>query len=56
MTQYYRLMTTVRNPGSPRDQLITTDASSDHIVVAHRDQVGGLADLLLCPLSCAVTL
>ncbi|KAE8750338.1 hypothetical protein FOCC_FOCC002898 [Frankliniella occidentalis] len=32
MSQYYRLMTTVRNPGKPRDQQVTIDTSSDHIV------------------------
>ncbi|XP_034238882.1 choline O-acetyltransferase [Thrips palmi] len=38
MKQFYRLMTTVRNPGNPKDQQVTTDIASDYIVVARHGQ------------------
>ncbi|KAK3925824.1 Choline O-acetyltransferase [Frankliniella fusca] len=44
MSQYYRLMTTVRNPGKPQDQQVTLDTSSDHIVVARHNQARDRAE------------
>lgn len=38
MKQFYRLMTTVRNPGNPKDQQVTADVSTDYIVVARHSQ------------------